>query len=231
MSKRFLYLVVLINITLVSSAQQKPDKKLVFCGWKYTDTATVRAQMGSKLAFYHIEDNSTIVDIGAASGEVEGFLSVIGQFKNVHFILVDIDSNCLNPTKVNNMVTYYSQLKGAPLQQKFSTVRNTPDSLYLPANQYTKAWMLNTLHEIPDKQKMVKDIYNILQKGGEIVVLELLSRPKHTIHGGCKQALLDEQEIKTLFEQNGFTQTDTLLNPDNLKKIINPLYMVRFIKN
>jgi len=218
-------------IALIGVAQQKPDKHLSFCGWKYTDTAVVRAQVGGKLGFFNISDNNTIVDIGAASGEFEGCLAVIGGFKNVHFILVDIDSNCLNSTKMNNMITYYSQVKGAPLQQNFSLVQNTPDSLYLPNNQYNKVWMINTLHEIPDKQKMVKDIYNILQKGGEFVLIELVSRPKHTIHGGCHQPLLDEQEIKILFEQNGFTQTDTLSNPDKVKKIINPVYMVRFIKN
>ena len=145
-NKRFIHFIILISFSLVTNAQQKPDKHLSFCGWKYTDTNLIRLQYQRELDFLRITDHDTIVDIGSSSGSLEGCLSVIGDFKKVNFILVDIDSNCLNTTKVNNMVTDYSQLKGEPLGQQFSIVNNTTDSLCLPANNYTKAWIMNTLH-------------------------------------------------------------------------------------
>jgi len=231
MNYQLCYLILLISFSLTGTAQQKPDKKLSFCGWRYFDTTVIRNQFEKKLSFLNIHDGDTIVDIGSSSGSFEGCLCVIGNFKNVNFVLVDIDSLCLNKKRVDNMVAYYSQVKTEEIKQNFTIVQNTVDSLYLPENSYKKAWLFNTLHEIPDKQKMVKDIYKILQTGGELVLLELLSRPKHTIHGGCHQPLMNENEIKTLFEQNGFRQADTLLNSNQPKKIINPEYLVRFIKN
>jgi ubiquinone/menaquinone biosynthesis C-methylase UbiE len=226
-----LYCLLFTCLAQSAHAQQKPKKNLAFCGWKIADTVMIRHQYERQLTFLHITDKDTIVDIGSSSGAYEGVLAVHGNFSQVNFILVDIDTNCLNRTRVDNMVAYYSKVKGAPIQQNFSIVQNTPDSLYLPENKYRKAWLMNTLHEIPDKQKMVRDIHKILQPGGELVLLEILSRPGHTIHGGCKQPLLDEHELKLLFEQNGFTQADTEWNPTNAKKLNNPVYMVRFIKN
>jgi ubiquinone/menaquinone biosynthesis C-methylase UbiE len=214
----------------VCSYAQK--KKPAFCGVRYTDTAVLRHQYEQQLKFLHINDNDTIVDIGAASGVMEGALNVIAAYSNVHFLLVDIDTFCLNPVRVQNMASYYGSLSGRTSTTKYTIVNNSPDSLYLPANSYRKAWLMNTLHEIPDKQKMIRDIAAILKPGGELVMLEILSRPGHTIHGGCNQPLLDENEIRALLEQNGFEQKETLWNPTSSesKKTRNPYYMVRFVK-
>lgn len=231
MFRNLSYFFLFVCLGLASSAQPKPDKHLSFCGWKYADSSIIRKGFGKKLDFLHISNGETIVDIGSSTGEFDAGICVIGNFTNVNFILVDIDSSCLNQQKLNNMLTYYSQVKGETIQSKFTINVNTVDSLWLPANTYKKALLMNTLHEIPDKQKMVRDICSILQKGGELILDELVARPKHTIHGGCKQPLMDEAEIKTLFEQNGFRQADILMNPTNPKRIINPEYVVRFIKN
>lgn len=214
-----------------ASAQEKPGSALGFCGFRYKDTVTIEKQFREELDFLRIKDGETIVDIGASGGAMEGWFSVIGSFRNVNFILVDPDSNCLNNTRLNNMIAYYASVKGKTLQQKFSIVNNTADSLYLPADTYRKVWLFNTLHEIPDKDKMIRSIAQVMQKGGELVILELLSRPKHLLHGGCHQPLLDEDELKILLERNGFKQTDNILNPNHPKKIVNPLYLVRFVKN
>lgn len=215
---------------LVCSFAQK--KKIAFCGVRYTDTAILRHQYKQQLAFLKINDNDTIVDIGSSSGVMEGALGVIADYKNVHFVLVDIDTFCLSKDKLDNMVAYYDKLAAKSNTTKYTIVNNTPDSLYLPANTYRKVWLMNTLHEIPDKQKMIRDIGAILRSGGELVMLEILSRPGHTIHSGCNQPLMDENEIKTLLGQNGFEQKEILWNPTNSdsKRIRNPYYMVRFVK-
>jgi ubiquinone/menaquinone biosynthesis C-methylase UbiE len=230
MADRLLYSIIFLALSFTAGAQQKPKKNLAFCGFRFVDTAVLRHQFEKQLAFLRISDNDTIVDIGSSSGAMEGCLGAIGNFSQVNFILVDIDSNCLNRQRVNNMIDHYAGLKGEPLGADFTIINNTPDSLYLPSHSYRHAWLMNTLHEIPDKQKMANDINAILKPGGELILLEILSRPGHTRHGGCKQPLLDEHEIKRIFEENGFTQTETLWNPTNAKKFHNPYYMVRFIK-
>ena len=212
-------------------AQQKPKKDLSFCGWKYKDSSHIRIAVGKKLDFIQIKDGDTVVDIGAQSGTFLGCISVIVDFKQLNFILVDIDSNCLNKQKVDNMIAHYSKVKGEALKTNFTIVQNTTDSLYLPENSYTKILLMNTLHEIPDKVKMIRDICAVMKKGGELILDELMARPKHLIHGGCNQALMDEAEVKKLFEENGFRQADIIMNISNPKKIVNPEYLGRFIKN
>ena len=207
---------------------QRPDHS--FCGWKYSDTGTIRKGFQKPLSFLNISDGDTIADIGSASGAFEGSLSVIGNFRDVHFVLVDIDSTCLNRTSVNNMLDYYGRLKGIPLGQQFTIVNNTPDSLYLAKDKYRHIWLFNTLHEIPDKQKIIRDIAAVLVPGGELVLEEVLSSPGHTIHGGCHKPLLREDEIVSLFERNGFTKKEMMTNPGNVKKPREPVVMIRFLK-
>lgn len=228
---RIIFLLTLICSTNICDAQRNPDKGLIFCGWKYADVATIEKAFSQKISFLDIHDGDLVADIGASGGTFEGAISAIGNWKNVHFVLVDIDSNCLNQQKVNNMKTYYTQVKGSPFTTEISFVRNTPDSLYLAHDTYHKIFLLNTLHEITDQQKMVKDIYKVLRKGGEVIVDEMMARPRHLLHGGCQKPLLDEITMKTLFEQNGFKQDDTLANPDNSKWKNNPETLFRFIKN
>jgi ubiquinone/menaquinone biosynthesis C-methylase UbiE len=223
---------LLLPLFLLPSILFSQNRKQNFCGWRYEDTAVIRHQFERQVAFLRITDKDTIVDIGSSSGSMEGCLGVIGNYRDVNFVLVDIDSGCLSRERVGSMNSYYEKLKGRSLGQQYTIVNNTVDSLWLPANNYRKAWLMNTLHEIPDKQKMVRDIAAVLKAGGELVLLEILSRPKHTIHGGCRQPLMNESEIKSLLEQNGFTQTEVLWNPTNTNRSVNnPYYMVRFIKN
>jgi hypothetical protein len=100
-----------------------------------------------------VQEGDTIVDIGAQSGTYEGCFLAVNNFKTVRFLLVDIDSSCLNQEKVNNMVAHYSKVKGDSIRNSFQIVQNTPDSLWLPLNQYRKAWLFNTLHELRINQK------------------------------------------------------------------------------
>jgi ubiquinone/menaquinone biosynthesis C-methylase UbiE len=230
MIKRTILLTTWFLITTVLHAQQKPRKGINFCGWRMNDTAAIRQAYANTLSFMNIRDRDTIVDVGSSSGSLEGVLSVAGDFQHVHFVLVDVDSNCLNRRMVDNMLAFYSEVKGSPISHQFSIVNNTPDSLFLPLDRYQHSWIINTIHEIPDKAKMARDIAGVLQKGGELIVMELVARPKHVIHGGCNQPLLDEQELKTLFEQNGFVQAATKTWYP-AKKARNPYYLVRFIKS
>lgn len=138
-------LVCLLSCFASAAHAQRPDKKLDFCYWRYDDTASARKAFGKQTAFFQLKNNDTIVDIGSSSGGLDGALASFMDVTGVHFILVDIDSNCLNPTKVKNMQTYYAQVKGAPLAATFSMVNNTTDSLYLPLNRYRKDTLMNPI--------------------------------------------------------------------------------------
>ena len=215
-----------------SFGQQKDEKikKLKFCGYKYKDSSLLRKHFEQQLAFLQINNGDTIVDVGTSSGAFIGAINVIADFKNVHFILVDIDSNCLNAAKVNNMITYFENLKGEPFSNSFSFVVNSTDSLYLVLNSKRKLWIINTLHEIPDKAAIIKQMAAVLQTGGEIIIGELMATEKNKIHQGCKKPLMTDEEIKKLMLDSGFTFKNMAVNPWVVKKIRNPLCMFRFVK-
>ena len=218
---------------MASSFGQQNDekiKKLKFCGYKYKDSSLLRKHFEQQLAFLQINNGDTIVDVGTSSGAFIGAINVIADFKNVHFILVDIDSNCLNAAKVNNMITYFENLKGEPFSNSFSFVVNSTDSLYLPLNSKRKLWIINTLHEIPDKADIIRQMAAVLQTGGEIIIGELMATEKNKIHQGCKKPLMTDEEIKKLMLDSGFTFKNMAVNPWVVKKIRNPLCMFRFVK-
>jgi ubiquinone/menaquinone biosynthesis C-methylase UbiE len=231
--KRLLILALsLLQVITACFGQQNQEKikKLKFCGYTYKDSAFLRTHFEQQLAFLQINSGDTIVDIGSQSGAYIGAINVIAEFKNVHFILVDIDSSCLNSTKLSNMITYYENLKGSSFNNSTSFLVNTTDSLYLPLNSKKKLWLFNTLHEIPDKAVIIKQMAAVLQTGGEIIIAELMASEKNKIHGGCKYPLMTEAALKKLMQDAGFLFKNVAVNPIPAKKIRNPYCLFRFIK-
>lgn len=225
-------LIFTINVLLIIPAcfGQTRVMKSDFCGYKYKDSALLRKHFEQQLAFLQINNGDTIVDVGTSSGAYIGAINVIAEFKKVHFILVDIDSNCLNATKVNNMIAHYENLKGFPFNNSISFVVNTTDSLWLPLNSKRTLWIFNTLHEIPDKTAIIKQMAAVLQTGGEIIIGELMATEKHKIHQGCNKPLMTELEIKKMTLDAGFVFKDMIVNPIPGKKIRNPYCLFRFTK-
>jgi ubiquinone/menaquinone biosynthesis C-methylase UbiE len=202
--------ILLFLFAPVTVYAQKKDKveRIEFCGWKMNDKKKIRDYFQQQFDFLGVQEGDTIVDIGASSGTYEGNFLAVSDLKTISFILVDIDPKCLNQQKVDNMIAHYSKVKGDSIKNKFQLVQNTPDSLWLPLNQFQKVWIMNTLHEIPDQAKMVRDIFSILKPGGEIVVLENPPAYEGQLHGGCHKPLLSFEKINSLFISNGFEFAD-----------------------
>ena len=223
-----LTLIALLVISNTVYAQKK--RKLPFCGVRIEKKETLKEVYQQEIEFLDLKENDSIVDIGAGSGWYEGALSATMSLEHVHFFLVDISKDCLNETKVNNMKEYYSSLKGSPISNTFTLINNTPDSLYLSARTFKKVWILNTLHELPDQPKMIQDMYNILQPGGEVIILEIIPRKPHELHGGCHKPLLAKQEWDDLFTANHFSVGNTL-NLADMDKKRSPFHMTRYVRN
>lgn len=209
--------------------EQKP-KNLKFCGYAYKDSTLLRKHFEQQLAFLQIKNGDTIVDVGSSGGAFIGAINVIADFNNVHFILVDIDSICLTTDRVNNMIAHYEYVKGVSFSNSIDFVVNTVDSLFLPLNSKRKLWMFNTLHEIPDKANMIKQMIAVLQNGGELIIGELMATEKRKIHAGCHKPLMTGTEIKRIILDAGLVFINEAVNPLPVKKMRNPYILFRFVK-
>lgn len=209
----------------VMAQKMKPED---FCGTRYRDLQALKEQLKYQFEFLRLQDGDTIVDIGAASGWYEGAVWAGTDLKKLQVILVDIDSNCLNQQRVSNMLHHYSALKNAPEELGITMIRNTPDSLYLEPGKYSKVWLLNTLHEVPEPSKLLQQIYRVLRPGGELILLELVPTRPGKKHGGCNKPLLTPEQWVELFQQNGFRKTESMIDAARNKKT--PVTMIRFIR-
>jgi len=226
MLRLLLFTTLLLPSALYSQKKDKVDR-IAFCGVQLKNREKVKEYYQPQFDFLQVAEGDTIVDIGAGSGWYEGGFSAVSDFKNLTFILVDINAKCLNEQKVKNMVAYYAAVKRDTISNRFQIVQNTPDSLWLPLGGFQKVWMMNTLHEIPDQTKMAKDIYAILKTGGEAVILENPPKREGDLHGGCKMPLLSFEKIKELFTTNGFRFGEKI---DIVRKRNSDIQMLRFVK-
>lgn len=221
------YVAILLFQTVATG--QKKAERIPFCGVVYKNQSSIKKLQNDQFQFLNVTEYDTIVDIGAGSGWYEGAFSAVMPFNDLHFILVDIDSTCLNQQKVRNMTAHYSGVKGTPITNTFTLVRNTPDSLHLPVERFRKAWLLNVLHEIEAKPKMIRDIHAILQKGGELILLEYIPLQPDALHGGCRKPLLSLDEWTKLFEEGGFHMKEYI----QVRKVkgVPRINLIRFIKD
>jgi hypothetical protein len=221
---------VLLGMCYHSFAQKRnvgKVEKLPYCGVHWKDTTHIRRELQQQFNFLKLQPNDTIVDIGSSSGVYNGAIASLSEHK-LHFVLVDIDTACLNSGKVAGMTNHFNSLKGSAINSSFQIINNTPDSLWLPANSYKKAWLINVLHEIPDPGKMVRDANSILQQGGELIVFEMIPKRSGQLHGGCRMPLQSVANWKEMMNKNGFQFTEEIEIIKNRGKT--RIAMMRFIK-
>jgi ubiquinone/menaquinone biosynthesis C-methylase UbiE len=222
----FLFLLIL-NSYCISAQKVSKFASLSFCGFRSKNVENLIKYLLPELAFLRLSPGDTLVDIGAQSGVYEASLTAIADLQNVHFILVDIDTLCLNHKKLSNVISHYEKF-GRPISaQQFSIVHNTVDSLFLPIDQYRKALLRNVIHEIKRPEAFIKSIYNVLHSHGELIVMETIPTKKGKLHGGCRMPLFSFEELKTLFQKAGFhfVEKQDLLEGSKPRK-----HMLRFIK-
>lgn len=208
-----------------SGANAQWKTKHGFCGaaLKKTVLKTITPQA----RFLNLKENDTLVDIGASSGWFEGALACVWPAKKLNFVLVDIDSSCLNEESLANMTRYYSELKGSEIDYKYELVVNTEKSLGLGSRKFSKIMIRNTLHEITDREAMADEIQKLMLPSGELYIIEVMPTEKRKTHGGCHQPLLTFTEINSFFEKRDFYLKEKQEQVLNRKFT---LQLLRFVK-
>lgn len=200
-SSRIFFIACCIFFSHDAGAQIKWGTKYGFCGLAVKKSGY--DQMKRQVAFLHLQANDTLVDIGAQSGWFAAVITKLSPVQPLHFILVDIDSSCLNERKLAAMKNYYST-QGIDLSKhSFQLVHNKPVSIPLPGSAFQHIMVRNTLHEVHDPVLFLRQVAWILRNDGELVIIEEEPTGKKKIHKGCRKPLLTFAEINTLMEEAG----------------------------
>lgn len=82
----------------------------------------------------------TVADVGAGNGYIEAMLSIFHDI--LTFYIQDIDSNVCNQKRINEVVTFYQNVKGKPILNKFITVTGSDNETNLTNDTFDKILML-----------------------------------------------------------------------------------------
>jgi hypothetical protein len=152
-------------------------------GYAYTkkECETV---FGQYVKDYQIEKGDYIADIGAASGWVEGGLSVLVD--SVHFYIQDIDTIFLNKKEFDSVIKHYTKVRERPQTNTFQYVIGTERKTNLPDSMFDKVIFNNTYHEIMKPWKIMEDAVKKIKPDGKIMIRDAFSNRYRTIrHKGC----------------------------------------------
>lgn len=164
---------------------------------------------------FGIKNGEVIASVGAASGWIEGILSL--YVDSVAFYIQDIDTNYLTKDQLNRVVKYYSDFRETPQTNTFFNVLGTARKTNLPDTIFDKIILVNSFHEISNPQKIIRDLGNKIKVRGKIIVADNFSNDYRAIrHPDCYRQGWKVVDVIAAFEKEGLFLT-------NMKEPINSI--------
>lgn len=169
----------------------------------YAFTKEQCMEFSEDVAIYDIKKGDVIADVGAASGWLEGALSVLVD--SVTFYIQDIDTNYANQKELDKVVSYYSKFRETLQTNSFHLIIGTMTKTNLPDGSFDKVILHNTFHELAYKKKILDDLSEKLKPGGKIIIQEGMSNNHKKVRlKGCNMKALKASEIIAYMKKNGF---------------------------
>lgn len=138
-----------------------------------------------------VEKTDTMADIGCGIGYFTIPAAEIID-KNNRIYGLDIEQEMLDEVEV----------KAASLNIKnVTTVKTDEYDLKLPDNSVSFGLMVNVLHEIEDKEKLLKEIHRITKENGKLAIIEFMK--KETKMGPPLHHRISKDEVINLCQKNG----------------------------
>jgi ubiquinone/menaquinone biosynthesis C-methylase UbiE len=163
-----------------------------------------------KIKHFSIRNGDVVADVGAASGWMEGVLSVFTD--SVTYYIQDINSDYLDQDQLDKVVNYFSLVRETTQTNSFHMVIGKTNKTNLPDSTFDKIIIHNTFHEFTNPWMIVKDLKRKLKANGKIIVYDNFSnRYKKIRHPGCKIKARTISFIKRVFKRNGFYLTNLAL--------------------
>jgi|SRR5579871_2984871 len=172
------------------------------CGLYCKNMVQVEKQFDSQVKFYDFHPGEMVASIGAQCANWEAVFAALTD--SVTFYLEDIDSISLNEKQVNFAWEYYSKLRGQPITCYHKIVIGTETTTNLPDSFFDKILIINSFHEFNDKATMLSDLRKKLKRNGTLMIDEVLAQKSGELHIQCKKRIYTDDEMQTIFRENGF---------------------------
>ena len=152
---------------------------------------------------YNLHEGDVIADVGAASGWVDGALSVICD--SITFYVEDIDTDYLNEDQFNRVITHFNEVRGTPQTNVLHYVIGTKTKTRLPDATFDKIIIDNAFHEIRKPGRILKDLRKKLKPHGILIIYDEFSNPNFNRWAdGCDTKVKTVLWLTGLAEKKGF---------------------------
>lgn len=162
---------------------------------------------------FNLKNGDVVADVGAASGWIEGALSVL--LDSTTFYVQDINPFYLNESEFSKVINYYSRVRSTPQTNKFYFIIGKERKTLLPDSMFDKVILINTIHEIKFRNKIIKDLRTKLKPNGSIIINEPFSNEFKVIrHIGCNIKAFKVSKVIEFMKHQGFYLTK-MTEPEN----------------
>lgn len=152
---------------------------------------------------FELKNGDIVADIGAASGWIDGILSVFTD--SVTYYVQDINSIYLNEIEFENVMKHYSPLRLNSQTNNFHIIIGTKKKTNLPDIKFDKIIFNNAFHEITFPIQILNDIVGKIKPNGKIIIQEgFSSRQKKHKLPGCGITGYKVQDVIDLLSKFGF---------------------------
>lgn len=149
-----------------------------------------------------LQPGETVASLGVGGGVWEIGMGALVPGLTVY--LVELSAELLNEAELAAAVSFWEKQTGRAVASRFVPVIGTETSTNLPDVFFDKILLLNSFHEFTQPAAMLAECRRILKPGGLVFVEEQFARSPAEVHEGCGRRLFSENELVTLFLENGF---------------------------
>ncbi len=110
-----------------------------------------------------------VADVGAGNGYIEAMISVF--YDSLTFYIQDIDSTVCNQIAIKEVVSFYQNVKGKPVNSRFITVTGDDHETNLPVDTFDKILMLWTYSYFRDPKAIMTDLRLKLKNNGLLYII------------------------------------------------------------
>jgi SAM-dependent methyltransferase len=160
-------------------------------GWVPKKYEEVSKHYSDYAHWYNCKSGETIASIGAGNGKFEVAISCI--MPGINWYLQEIDT--LRLYQFDDVLAHFEKLKQSPIDATFHLVVGTESETNLPQSTFDRILMINVVHEINERDSLMKEIGKLLNPDGKLVVMERMGDKPGQVHGDCKFPKLLETDL------------------------------------